>query len=300
MAIAGKLALAAIGLALAGAAQAGTQAHITDFKCGHCNEWNAPQNPFNIYGNTWYVGVQGLSALLITSPKGHILLDGGLPQSAPLIAKNIKALGFKMRDVKLIVNSHEHFDHAGGIAALQRASGAIVAASAIGARVLKDGEIGKDDAQFEPDQHPRIEKLAKVQVVGEGETLTVGGLSLTAHMTPGHAPGGTTWTWTSCEQGRCLNMVYADSLTAVSADNYRLTDAPARVASLRDAITKIAGLKCDVVVSTHPDFTDTLEKLARKTATSNPFIDPDGCRAYAEEAGKNLDARLAKESLPKK
>lgn len=282
-----------MAMTLAATAQAGPQ--IREFKCGHCNEWNTPQNPFNIYGNTWYVGVQGLSTLLITSPKGHILLDGGLPQSAPLIARNIKALGFKMRDVKLIVNSHEHFDHAGGIAALQRASGAIVAASAIGARVLKDGEIGKDDAQYEPDQHPRIDKLTRVQVVGEGETLTVGGLSLTAHMTPGHAPGGTTWTWTSCEQGRCLNMVYADSLTAISADNVRLTDAPARVATLRDSIAKIGALPCDVVVSTHPDFTDTFEKLAKKTAASNPFIDPEGCRAYAADAGKNLDARLAKE-----
>lgn len=295
MATAGKLALAAIGLALAGAAHADTQEHITSIKCSHCDEWNTPQKPFNIYGNTWYVGTQGLSALLITSPKGHILLDGALPQSAPLIEKNIKALGFKMRDVKLIVNSHEHFDHAGGIAALQRASGAIVAASAVGARTLQEGEMGKDDVQYEPDQHPRIDKLDKVQVVGEGETLTVGGLAVTAHLTPGHAPGGTTWTWTSCEKGRCLNMVYGDSLSSVSADNFRFTDAPAKVAALRESIAKVGSLKCDIVVSTHPDFTDTFEKLAKKTATVNPFIDPKGCSAYAQEAGKNFDARLAKE-----
>lgn len=295
MAMTGKLAMAAIGLALAGVAHAGTPERIHHFKCGHCDEWNTPQKPFNIYGNTWYVGTGGLSALLITSPKGHILLDGALPQSAPLIEKNIKALGFKMRDVKLIVNSHEHFDHAGGIPALQRASGAIVAASAIGARVLREGEIGKDDAQYEPDHHPRIDKLAKVQVVGEGETLTAGGLSVTAHMTPGHAPGGTTWTWTSCEQGRCLNMVYADSLTGVSADNFRFTDAPALVATLRDSIAKVGSLKCDVVVSTHPDFTATFDKLAKKTSTTNPFIDPDGCRAYAAAAAASFDARLTKE-----
>lgn len=293
MAITGKLVLAALGLALTGAAHAAP--HITDFNCSSCKAWNVPQKPFKLYGNTWYVGTQELSALLVTSPKGHILLDGALPQSAPLIEKNIKALGFKMKDVKLIVNSHEHFDHAGGIAALQRRSGAIVAASAIGARVLREGTIGKDDAQYEAGHEPRIDPVARVQVVGDGETLTVGGLSLTAHMTPGHAPGGTTWSWTSCEQGRCLDMVYADSLTAVSADNVRFGDLAERVASLRGSIAKVAALKCDVVVSTHPSFTDTMDKLAARSAAANPFIDPNGCRAYADASAVRLDERLAKE-----
>lgn len=271
---------------------------ITEFKCTSCAEWNKPQRPFKVYGNTWYVGTAELSALLITSPKGHILLDGALPQSAPLIEKNIKALGFQMRDVKLILNSHEHFDHAGGIAALQRVSGAHVVASAIGARVLQDGVIGKDDAQYETGQDPRIDKVGKVRAVGEGETITVGALAVTVHMTPGHAPGGTTWTWSSCEHGRCLDIVYADSLTAVSADGFRFTDAPALVARLRESIAKVASLKCDVIVSTHPQFTDTMGKLARRTDTVNPFIEPQGCRSYAASASERLDARLAAEAQP--
>lgn len=296
---AGKLALAALGLAIAGAATAGKSGHqITDFKCTYCKEWNQPQKPFNLYGNTWYVGTGELSALLITSPKGHILLDGALPQSAPLIAKNIKALGFKMKDVKLILNSHEHFDHAGGIAALQRASGAPVVASAIGARVLRDGAIGKDDAQYDPTEDPRIDKVAKVRIVGEGETVTVGALAVTAHMTPGHAPGGTTWSWTACDRGRCLDIVYADSLGPVAVDGFRFSNAPALVATFRDSIAKVGALKCDVVVSTHPAATDTMEKLAARTATNNTFIDPAGCRNYAADALKRLEERLASEKQP--
>lgn len=279
--------------AMAFAMTAPALAHKDEFRCTSCKEWNQPQKPFNIYGNTWYVGTKELSAMLVTSPKGHILLDGALPQSAPLIEANIKALGFKMKDVKFILNSHEHFDHAGGIAALQRASGAVVVASAKGAKVLEAGVIGKDDAQYDPTQDPRIDKIASVKTVGEGEVLRLGPLAITAHMTPGHTPGGTTWTWTSCDQGRCLNMVYADSLTPVSADNFRYSDDPARVAQFKATIAKVGALKCDVVVSTHPGFTDLQEKLA-----ANNFIDPAGCRTYADAANKRLDARLESEKLP--
>ena len=264
------------------------------FKCTNCKAWNAPQKPYQVYGNTWYVGTKELSALLVTGPKGHVLLDGALPQSAPLIAANIKSLGFRMKDVKLILNSHEHFDHAGGIAALQRASGAKVAASAIGARVLKAGTIGRDDPQYDPGDDPAIEKVAQVSVVGDGEILNVGDIAVKAHMTPAHSPGGTTWSWTSCEKSRCLNMVYADSLTAVSADGYRFTS-PDRSAQFAAVIDKVAALACDIVISTHPGFTDTMEKAAAKTATINPFIDANGCRSYAAESKVRFDKRIAQE-----
>jgi len=284
--------IAAVAFCVAGTASA----HDGEFHCTNCDKWNVAQAPFKLYGNTWYVGTRELAALLVTSPQGHILLDGALPQSAPLIEANIKALGFKIKDVKLIVNSHEHFDHAGGIAALQRASGARVAASAIGARVLQDGVIGKDDAQYDPAQDPRIEKVAPVQAVSDGDVLKVGTLALTAHMTPGHAPGGTSWTWTSCEKDQCRAMVYADSLTAVSADGYRLTDHPERMAQLRATIDKVGAFTCDLIVSTHPEFTDIMVKHDAKAS----FLDPAGCKTYAAEARANLAARLAREHPPKK
>src|SRR5690606_3712231 len=115
--------------------------------CESCAGWNEPQAPFKVFGNTYYVGTRGLSSLLITSPEGHILIDGGLPNSAPLILQNVSSLGFDVADVELILNSHAHFDHAGGIAALQRASGALVVASAPSAPVLASGEVGHDDPQ---------------------------------------------------------------------------------------------------------------------------------------------------------
>lgn len=263
------------------------------FQCTHCDEWNQPQQPFNVAANTWYVGTQGLSALLITGPQGHILLDGALPQSAAQIERNIAALGFRIEDVKLIVNSHAHFDHAGGIAALQARSGAQVATSAHGAQVLRDGVIGKDDPQYVPGDDPMVAKVPGARGVADGETLRVGPLAITAHLTPGHTPGSTTWTWTSCDAKGCLNMVYADSVTAVSADGFRF--AGARAAEMRSRIDKIAALPCDVIVSTHPDFTGTFDKLAARTPAHNTFITPDGCRQYAAEAHQRLDARLASE-----
>jgi metallo-beta-lactamase class B len=285
------------GLLFALAASAQAQDSIDTINCGSCAEWNRAQEPFNVYGNTWYVGTAGLSALLVTGPQGHILLDGGLPQSAPLIEKNIAKLGFRIKDVKLIVNSHAHWDHAGGIATLQKASGAVVAASASGAEGLRQGTNVKDDPQYEPNG-TRFNKVAKVQVVADGETLGVGPLRLTAHMTPGHTPGGTTWTWQSCEIGKCANVVYAESLTAVSNDDFRFTgDAhhPDISATFLASVDKVRQLPCDIVISTHPSFTGTFEKLAKKTGDVNPFLSPGGCRAYADAAGVNLAQRLESE-----
>lgn len=266
--------------------------------CGSCAEWNQPVAPFNIHGNTYYVGTGGLSAILVTGPQGHVLLDGALPQSAPRIRKNIEALGFHLKDVKLILNSHAHFDHAGGIAALQQASGATVAHSPHGAKVLREGTPGTDDPQYDPKDRIDIPRVAQVKEVADGQVLSVGPLRFTVHFTPGHTPGGTTWAWQSCEGGRCLDMVYADSLTAVSTDGFYFTGGPGypdRSASFRQTIDRIAGLKCDIVIAAHPSATDAFAKAAAKTAQSNPFVDPDGCRKLAAGARKNLEARLQRE-----
>ena len=134
-----------------------------------------------MFGNTYYVGVKGLSAVLITSDGGLILLDGALPQSAAVIDENIRKVGFRTADIKLILNSHAHYDHAGGIAALQRASGAVVAASPSGARALEQGGPTADDPQFV--LAGKFPAVAKVRIVGDGEVLRVGNLAVTAHLT---------------------------------------------------------------------------------------------------------------------
>lgn len=270
--------------------------------CDSCAEWNKDQAPFQVFANTYYVGTQGLSALLITSDKGHILLDGALPQSAALIEQHIAALGFKVKDIRLIVNSHAHWDHAGGIPALQKASGARVAASPSSAQGLRTGTNVMDDPQYEATDPVRIAKVRNVQVVKDGQTLSVGPLRLTAHFTPGHTPGSTAWTWQSCAGSRCLNMVYADSLTAVSSDGFRFSGGagkPDISASFRRSIDKVAQLPCDVVISTHPGFTQTFEKLASRTADNNTFVTPGACKAYADKALTALNGRLAKEAAGK-
>jgi metallo-beta-lactamase class B len=248
-------------------------------QCGTaCDEWNARKPGARVFGNTYQVGPAGLGSVLVTSQQGHILLDAGLPQSAPLIDVNLRNFGFRSTDIKLIVNSHAHYDHAGGIAAFQRASGATVAASAAGAQALERGEPTADDPQYAygPDRG-RFPAVKNVRVVKDGEVLRVGDLAITAHLTPGHTTGSTTWSWRSCEDKACRDFVYADSLNPVSAPGFRfMGDAtrPSRVGS----IAKVAALPCDVLIAVHPSMG------AGKT-----------CRTYADDASRRLDARIKEE-----
>lgn len=269
-------------------------------KCSDCDAWNKPREPFRVFANTYYVGTDGLSALLIAGDAGHVLLDGGLTQSAPLIDANIRALGFKTEDVKLIVVSHGHFDHAGGVAALQRATGAVVAASASTVEALRRGENTPDDPQFSFGKaFNGFPPVSGGRAVTNGEVLRVGSIALTAHMIPGHSPGSTAYTWQSCEGQRCLHMVYADSLTSVSAPGFKYGQ---RLESFRRSIEKVAALPCDIVLSPHPFFTQIDAKLTRraelKGSGTDPFIDPAGCRAYAADGMKRLEARIREESKP--
>lgn len=278
-------------------------AHEDAINCTQCKQWNVPQKPFRIHGSTYYVGTTELSSILIAGKDGHILIDGALPQSAPLIAASIRELGFKMEDVKLILNSHEHFDHAGGLAALQRASGAQVAASPSAAAALERGTVGEDDPQYNVTSPTMLQKIANVRVLRDGETLKVGNLAVTAHFTPGHTPGGTSWAWRSCEGASCVNIVYADSINPVSEDGYYFTGSenqPDRSAAFRRTIDKLAALPCDIIVSVHPSFTNTMDKLARRTPQHNTFIDAASCKAYTGFGYQALAKRVAREQEEKK
>ncbi|MDP2322163.1 MAG: subclass B3 metallo-beta-lactamase [Acidobacteriota bacterium] len=267
--------------------------------CSSCDEWNEPIEPFQVYANTYYVGTAGLSALLVTGEAGHILLDGGLSQSAPLIEASIRKLGFKLEDVKLILNSHAHYDHAAGIAALQRASGATVVSSASGAQGFAIGNAVPDDPQagFGNNDFPAVKN---VRVVKDKEVVRLGPLAVQMHDTAGHTPGSTTWTWQSCVDGKCLNLVYADSISAIAAPGFRFTgDAktPSRVDRFRKSITTVGELPCDIMITTHPMATGLAGKLKKRAAKPavDPFIDPQACRVLAANAMKALEARVAEE-----
>lgn len=257
--------------------------------------------PFQIACNTYYVGPAGLSSILITSDAGHILIDGGLPQSAAVIDANISKLGFDIKDVRLIVNSHTHFDHAGGIADLQKLSQATVAVSAASAEALINGGPTDDDPQFafgrRANSFPVVHNM---QIVDDGEELRVGPIRITAHLTPGHTPGGTSWSWQSCESGRCFDMVYADSLNPVSAPEFRFTDADNQRVSIntfRHSIETIRELSCDILLSPHPGYFDMQGKMKLKhEGNIDAFVDAGACRRYADSALQQLERRIAQES----
>jgi metallo-beta-lactamase class B len=264
--------------------------------CASCAVWNLTQAPFRLYGNAYYVGVRGLSSVLITSDKGHILIDGDLPESAAKIAASVRELGFRVEDIKLIVNSHDHSDHAGGIAELQRLSGAKVAASAPSAKVLQAGKPESSDPQsgiLLP-----IATVAHVQVFKDGETLRVGPLAITAHLTPGHTAGGTSWTWQSCEKDRCLNMVYADSLSALSSPGYKFTAHPEVVKSFEKSFATVAALPCDILVTPHPEAANLWARLAKRDEDHDPsgLVDTQACKMYVAGARTRLRERVADES----
>lgn len=254
--------------------------------------WDDRAPPRKLFGNTWYVGTCGLVALLVTSSEGHVLIDGASKAAGPLVEANIRALGFDPRDVKYILNSHEHLDHAGGIAYLQRATGARVRVREPAVATFRRGRGDRRDPQF-LDGSTMFPPIANVAAIADGETLRVGTqLALTAHATPGHAAGGTSWTWRSCEGERCLDIAYTDSVSAISDKAFKYSAHPAYVAAFRRGLDTIAALPCDVQVAPHPLVVDLFARMEGRA----PLVDAGACRSYADQGRAGLDARLAKEA----
>jgi metallo-beta-lactamase class B len=263
-------------------------------ECDQCDGWNRPQAAFRIYGNTWYVGTDGLSSILIESDEGLILIDGGLPQSAALIDANIRSLGFDTRDVSAILVSHVHFDHVGGLAALQRLSGANVFTSSKGGGPLSSGILAEDDPQYVADSDQgNFPAVRRVVAIGDGEIVSVGSLDVKAVYTPGHTPGGVTWTWQSCAMNTCYDVVYADSLSAVSSEWFQF--GTSGVADMLIASAGIiADLDCDIFLTPHPFFFGMYDKLERRDE-GNPFVNKLACMLYAERSLEWLERRLEAE-----
>jgi metallo-beta-lactamase class B len=264
----------------------------TDFSCANDPSWTAAQKPFRIHGNTWYVGPRGLTVLLITTPTGDALIDGGVPGYAPLIEANIRDLGISLRDIKWILNSHAHCDHAGGIAQLARDTGAQVIASAVDTPLLERG--GHDDPEY--GDRFLFPSVHVARTVTDGESLRLGDLVLTAHSTPGHTKGNTTWTWMSCAGKRCLHMVDVGSL---SAPDYRLIGNQKYPGIVRDyeySFALVAALPCDIALAPHPEMVDFWARVAkRQGGNADALIDPAGCRAYARVSRESFAAQLAKQ-----
>ena len=221
-----------------------------------------------------------------------MLLDGGLPQSAAKIVASLKALEFDPQQITVIGVSHAHFDHAGGVAALQRLTGARVITSRAALPVLSTGLLDEDDPQFglslEESAFPAI---AGTVAIDDRAEIMAGDASITAVYTPGHTPGGMTWSWRTCEAKRCLDIVYADSVNSVSAPGFRFSDGTAE--QVRQSAAVIAGLDCDILLAPHPSFFGMHDKLERGREA---FIDDQACRQYAERMLGLLERRLAEEA----
>jgi metallo-beta-lactamase class B len=294
-----KLLMVGIGLALVAAcappetAQRTAPVPLPPIKqaCAGREGWGDPAPPARVFGNVYMVGTCGIVSLLITTPDGYFLIDGAVKEAAPGIADNIRKLGFDPKDVRYLLSSHEHVDHAGGLAYLKRITGAKFITRAAARTALESGVPHPTDPQL--GLLPPFGGVEAELLIGDGDTIRIGKQALTMIATPGHTPGGTSWTWTSCDSATCHQVVYADSLGAVSADAYRFSDHPEYVAVLKATIKRVAAIKpCDILIAPHPSQSNFFERLANEM----PLVDNMGCANYAKAAAERLAAKLAKEA----
>lgn len=286
---------AAASQASAGPADAQDSGEMVRFgsTCEDFDDWDKPTRPFRIHGDTWYVGTCGITALLIRGKDGAVLIDTGTDKGAQAIAANIRSLVVELSEIKAILGSHEHYDHVGGLARLQGLTGAQVI---VGADALEVVRTGRDDPR-DPQaglHAPMVPVTGALRGIGDGEVVDVAGVKLTALATPGHTLGATSWQWQSCDAAECLTLVYADSLSPVSADDYRFTDHPDYVAMFRKGIARLRPAQCDMLLTPHPSASDMLTRARTGTMAGGPT-----CATYADSKTKALDERLAKEVAAK-
>lgn len=254
--------------------------------------WNKPAAPFHIIGNVYYAGTAGISVYLIDTPKGLIVIDAALPESVPYIEKNITALGYNLKDIKILLAGHAHFDHAGGLAALKRDSGARLIASAEDKPVLETGTIDYGPCKEVPFDPVKVDKVVK-----DGERISFGGVTLTAHATPGHTRGCTSWTMPVSENGATHTILFACSLTV---GGNQLIANPAYlnvITDFRNSFAKMKAIKADILLTQHPYNADVLGKAARaKAGDPNPFINPADLNRYVDDAQRDFEHDLAQQS----
>lgn len=276
----------ALSIVLAAAAPAAQSGGVSAQRA----EWNRPMEPFRIAGNAYYVGTEGLSAFLITDPRGHILIDGAMEESAGQIAANIRRLGFRVEDVRYLLVNHAHWDHSGGLAELKRLSGAKLLASAGDRPELESGQVS-----YRPDVSP----APPVKVDGllrDGQTISLGGTRLVTHLTPGHTRGCTSWMLKTKEGKRKLDILFACSLTVAGQPLVNGGSYPNAAADFRATFAKLRRLRADVFLNFHPGFFDLETKRRRQLAgDSAAFVDPKELARQVERAEAAFETELARQ-----
>ena len=255
------------------------------------NAWNQPVKPFQIIGNIYYVGTNNLACYIIKTQSGLILLDTALQESGPQVRANIAALGFNLKDIKIMLSSHAHFDHVAGHADMKAATGAKVYATKADAEILASG--GKKG--FHP-LTPYYKPVKVDKILKDGETVRLGGVAMTAHLTPGHTEGNTAWTMKVTENGKTYNVVFTSSMSI--NPGVKMVNNPTW-AGVGDAYAKsfatLKTLPCDVFLGPHAPFFAMEEKVKKLGTPPNPFIDPQGFRNFIEANEKNYYEQIKRE-----
>lgn len=267
-------------------------------KCDDWDDWDKPAPPFLVHPRVHYVGTCGISALLVVTRSGNVLIDAGTNEGADIVLANIDRSMVEREWIRLILTSHEHFDHVGGLAKIQDATGAPALATPIGARVLKTGIVDDEDPQH--GMHEAMEPARAIVPIEVGKPVTFGDVEFMPVSTPGHTPGALSWQWKICgdrsyepvsEPNECTSIVYADSLSPVSRDDFRFADRPEYVASYRAGLDRLRGLECDILLTPHPSASKMIQRAASGSMRGGMT-----CIEYADAVEARLDERLAKEA----
>jgi metallo-beta-lactamase class B len=265
------------------------------------DSWKAPCDPFRVVGSIHYVGASGVSAFLLTTKEGHILIDTGFEETVGVIRTNVTRLGFSIKDIKYLLASHAHVDHVGGHALMKELTGATLVMSEADAALLASG--GKDDIGPTPSEQMMSFRPARAdRIVREGDIISLGGVKLTCHLTPGHTRGATTWSTEVEENGGKLHVVFFSSLSLL--DGTRLLNnprAPHLVEDYRATFAKLRVLPCDIFLAPHGSMFGMSDKAARlaRGEQPNPFIDREALRSVVASTEKAVEAQLAKEQPQK-
>jgi metallo-beta-lactamase class B len=287
-------ALCALALVVTGV-QAQT---VKDFMAAVMKKWTTPFEPFQLIGNIYYVGTDGISAYIIKTSQGLILLDTALPESTGMIKANIARLGFKLGDIKFILNSHAHFDHTGGLAEIKKDTGAPLIAGERDQPLLEGGYYPGDEKNADLAFPPvKVDRAVK-----EGDKVTLGDTTLSAHSMPGHTPGCTSWEMTVKDAGQDRDVLFFCSGTVALNRLVGQPTYPGIADDYRSTFAKAKAMKVDVLLGPHPEVYGMQAKREQmKDGAPNPFVKPGELQTYVAGLEQDFDKQLAKQTaaLPK-
>ena len=258
--------------------------------------WTRPFPPFRIAGNLYYVGSEDLASYLVVTPKGLILINSSFEENVPLIQKSVETLGFKFSDVKILLISHAHNDHCAGAAMIEKLTGAKYYVMDADVPVVESG--GKTDFNYGPRSENWYPPAHVDRILHDGETVALGGSVLTAHLTPGHTKGTTTWTMDEVEAGRTLHVVIVGSPNVNPGYKLVANKAyPGIAADYKQGFEVLQSLPCDIFLGAHGAYFDLTAKYPRwKNGDHGAFVDPAGYKAYITERQHAFEAELQRQT----